>query len=41
MSEVTIPKEKIDFTIDLLITMAVEEIADNAVCGNPAVRLVA
>ena len=28
MSEVTIPKEKIDFTIDLLITMAVEEIAE-------------
>ena len=28
MSEVTMPKEKIDFTIDLLITMAVEEIAE-------------
>lgn len=28
MSEVTISKEKIDFTIDLLITMAVEEIAE-------------
>lgn len=28
MSEVTIPKEKMDYTIDLLITMAVEEIAD-------------
>ena len=28
MSEVTIPKEKIDFTIDLLITMAVDEIAE-------------
>lgn len=28
MSEVTIPKEKIDFTIDLLIMMAVEEIAE-------------
>lgn len=28
MSEVTIPKEKIEFTIDLLITMAVEEIAE-------------
>ena len=25
MSEVTIPKEKIDFTIDLLITMAVAD----------------
>lgn len=28
MSEVTISKEKMDFTIDLLITMAVEEIAE-------------
>ena len=28
MAEVTISKEKIDFTIDLLITMAVEEIAE-------------
>ena len=28
MAEVTISKEKMDFTIDLLITMVVEEIAD-------------
>ena len=28
MAEVTIPKEKMDYTIDLLITMAVEEIAE-------------
>ena len=28
MADVTIPKEKMDFTIDLLITMAVEEIAE-------------
>ena len=28
MSGVTISKEKMDFTIDLLITMAVEEIAE-------------
>jgi hypothetical protein len=28
MAEVTISKEKMDFTIDLLITMAVEEIAE-------------
>lgn len=28
VSEVTISKEKMDFTIDLLITMAVEEIAE-------------
>ena len=28
MSEVTIPKEKMNFTIDLLITMIVEEIAE-------------
>lgn len=28
MPEVTISKEKTDFTIDLLITMAVEEIAE-------------
>ena len=28
MVEVTISKEKMDFTIDLLITMAVEEIAE-------------
>lgn len=28
MSEVTVSKEKMDFTIDLLITMAVEEIAE-------------
>ncbi len=27
MSEVTLPKEKIDYTIDLLIAMTVEEIA--------------
>lgn len=28
MAEVTISKEKMDFTIDLLITMVVEEIAE-------------
>lgn len=28
MAQVTISKEKMDFTIDLLITMAVEEIAE-------------
>lgn len=29
MAEVTISKEKMDFTIDLLITMVVEEIAED------------
>ena len=29
MAEVTLSKEKMDFTIDLLITMAVEEIAED------------
>ena len=28
MAEVTIPKEKMNYTIDLLISMAVEEIAE-------------
>ena len=28
MAEVTVSKEKIDYTIDLLITMATEEIAE-------------
>ena len=28
MAEVTIPKEKMDYTIDLLITMVIEEIAE-------------
>lgn len=28
MSEVTIPKEKMDYAIDLFITMVVEEIAE-------------
>ena len=28
MAEVTIPKEKMDYTIDLLITMVTEEIAE-------------
>ena len=28
MAEVTISKEKMDFTIDLLITMVVEEISE-------------
>lgn len=31
MSEVTVSKEKMDFTIDLLITMAVEKIAEETV----------
>ena len=29
MAEVTIPKEKMNYTIDLLITMVVEEIAED------------
>ena len=28
MAEVTIPKEKMDYTIDLLITMVAEEISE-------------
>ena len=28
MAEVTIPKEKMDYTIDLLITMVTEEISE-------------
>ena len=28
MAEVTIPKEKLDYTIDLLIAMVTEEIAE-------------
>ena len=28
MAEVTIPKEKLDYTIDLLITMVTDEIAE-------------
>lgn len=30
MSEVMIPKEKMDYTIDLLITMIVEELAEES-----------
>lgn len=29
MAEMTVPKEKMDYTIDLLITMVVEEISDD------------
>ncbi len=29
MDEINIPKEKLDYTIDLLITMVVEEIAED------------
>ena len=31
MAEVTIPKEKINYTIDLLITMVTDEIAEETV----------
>lgn len=37
MSEVTISKEKMDFTIDPLITMAVEEIAEETGKGSKEV----
>ena len=32
MAEVTIPKEKLDYTIDLLIAMVTEEIAEETGC---------
>lgn len=38
MSEVTIAKEKMDFTIDLLITMVVQEIAEELGKDSKVVR---
>ena len=38
MAEVTIPKEKLDYTIDLLIAMVTEEIAEET--GKDMIRQV-